>query len=212
MKRGLQSSRSGGKRRTDGAWVICDQSVGPRPCGHCVERPDGMPAQNAKSPEAAVAAGMRTGPICTGEEPKIRKSGQHKIAAANGPYDALEGLGGRSCRLGRQRGPEGPSGPGAGRPEGHGARAGVASSCTGGLGRALCVAVSALDASAEKSLPSLRRRSPGTVHPGRIVAHVSLVPTGQVGDPVARFVLVIARDRTFHPRVWDAGPRSLCRS
>src|SRR5690606_13340289 len=42
--------------------------------------------------------------------------------------------------------------------------------------------------------PSVLRRDPGPVHPRRIVPNVPGVATGQIGDPVARLVLVESDD------------------
>src|SRR6056297_730968 len=68
----------------------------------------------------------------------------------------------------------------------------------GRCGRPVCLTRPARNATAQEAISALRRRHPGPVHPGRIVAHVPLVPTRQVRHPVALVVAVIARNFPFH--------------
>ncbi len=65
------------------------------------------------------------------------------------------------------------------------------------VGRCL-VAQHAVQHLAKSRAASLFREHPRTPLPGRVVAHVLVVATGKLGDPVILFVLMKARDRLLH--------------
>lgn len=64
--------------------------------------------------------------------------------------------------------------------------------------RTVRVTSAAVDSPAEEALSPLCRRHPRPIHPRRIVAHVPLVATFQVGYPVSVLVLVISCNLSIH--------------
>lgn len=56
----------------------------------------------------------------------------------------------------------------------------------------------ALQLKTQHGCPTFGSHHPWPVHPGRVVAHMLIVATRQLGNPVIFFVLVVTSYRLFH--------------
>lgn len=66
------------------------------------------------------------------------------------------------------------------------------------LDAAFLIALLAVQLKSQHGRPPFRRYHPGPVDPGRIMAHMLAMPTGQPGNPMLFFILVEGDDGLFH--------------
>ena len=70
--------------------------------------------------------------------------------------------------------------------------------CEAGRFASHLLAEGALERRSELLSPAFRLQDPGPQIEGRLMTHVLLVSAGELGYPVAVFVLVVADDRLLH--------------